>query len=375
MTHDPLDLVTRALRGAVADPGDVEALPPRRDEAIAKLERALEERALRQRWKRRGFVAAAAAALVLGTAGFLSSQTSSPTSAHAPGSEKPSELGRVITSREGALAAVVGGRSVPLGAGERVSEGSELRTPSGSEAQVDYDTGTRVTLGGDTRVRLIEQRTSKRFAVESGNLTARVAKLGAGERFVVATPDAEVEVRGTAFRVSVVTPDPACAGGTPTRLEVSEGVVVLRHHGVETRIAAGEHWPDCPPAAAPLPPPAPIPPAAPPPRAASSPSRSTDAPASPPVRPPAAPAESKLAEQNDLFDGAMRDKRAGRTTDALVALDRLLAKYPRGPLAESAAVERFRLLRGSARVDAARDYLTRWPQGFARAEAQAIAGP
>jgi hypothetical protein len=238
---------------------------------------------------------------------------------------------------------------------------------------------------------LIEQRTSKRFAVESGRLTAKVAKLGAGERFVVATPDAEVEVRGTAFRVSVVTPDPGCGDGTPTRLEVTEGVVVLRRAGGETRVAAGERWPECAEAAVlnavappslppPLLPPSPAPstveaplrsPAPPSPSASPSPPSSI----APPRVAAAAAAGSKLPEQNDLYDSAMRDKNAGKTREALAALDRFLAAYPDGPLAESASAERFRLLRGSARVGAARDYLTRWPQGFARAEAEAIAAP
>jgi hypothetical protein len=87
-----------------------------------------------------------------------------------------------------------------------------------------------------------------------------------------------------------------------------------------------------------------------------------------------APASS-LSEQNDLFAGAMRDKRAGRRAEALAGLERLLATYPRGPLAESGTVERFRLLDGAAQAQAARDYLSRWPRGFARAEAEALASP
>ena len=100
-----------------------------------------------------------------------------------------------------------------------------------------------MTIGGSSRVRLVEQSQRKRFSLESGSFFAKVAKLTADERFVVATPDAEVEVRGTAFRVTIVPGDPTCAGGSPTRLEVSEGVVVVRHSGTEVRVAAGERWP------------------------------------------------------------------------------------------------------------------------------------
>jgi hypothetical protein len=287
--------------------------------------------------------------------------------------DKPaaSPLGRVQVA-EG-VAAIVGGQPVALGAGTRVSEGTELRTADGSAAELDYDTGTRVTIAGGTRVRLIEQRASKRFAIEAGAFTARVSKLGPGERFVVATPDAEVEVRGTAFRVSVVPADPSCGGGTPTRLEVSEGVVVLRHDGTEVSVAAGAKWPDC---ASPGPPSSSAPSAA---AAVVAPAAAAPVPASLRLRQvesaaPSPSAESSLSEQNDLFDIAMRAKRAGRTADALATLERLRARYPAGPLAETADVERMRLLTGPARSRAAHDYLERWPRGFARPEAETFAG-
>jgi hypothetical protein len=70
----------------------------------------------------------------------------------------------------------------------------------------------------------------------------------------------------------------------------------------------------------------------------------------------------------------MREKRAGRTPDALARLERLRTRYPTGPLTETADVERMRLLTGAAKSRAARDYLERWPRGFARAEAETLAG-
>jgi hypothetical protein len=240
-------------------------------------------------------------------------------------------------------------------------------------------------------VRLLEQRSSKRFAIEAGAFSARVAKLGPGERFVVTTPDAEVEVRGTVFRVSVVAPDPSCGAGTPTRLEVSEGVVVIRHDGAELSVEAGSHWPDCGASGAPsgatavTPPSLPTAPSAGPAAVPGEPSVSARVAAAPPMpappstaRPsdatPRPSAESRLAEQNDLFDRAMREKRAGRAEEALALLERLRARHPEGPLAESAEVERMRLLTGPARSRAAQAYLERWPRGFARGEAETLAG-
>src|SRR5262249_49437272 len=88
---------------------------------------------------------------------------------------------------------------------------------------------------------------------------ASVTKLQPGHRFVVATPDAEVEVKGTRFELVVDGEASRCEPGIRTRLTVQEGVVAVRHGGSEVRVAAGSLWPACPPA-----PPPPVPPRAPP---------------------------------------------------------------------------------------------------------------
>src|SRR4029079_18734675 len=98
-------------------------------------------------------------------------------------------------------------------------------TAGASEAHLDFDSGTRVTLGSAGRVRLVEQSQSKRFALEAGSFFAKVARLAVDERFVVATPDAEVEVRGTAFRVTIVAGDAGCGEGTPPPLDMSKRLV------------------------------------------------------------------------------------------------------------------------------------------------------
>jgi len=68
-------------------------------------------------------------------------------------------------------------------------------------------------------------------------------------------------------------------------------------------------------------------------------------------------------------------KHRGDVSGAVVAFDRLLAKYPAGLDAESAFVERMRLLRATASgraIATARQYLARYPTGFARTEAETI---
>ena len=79
--------------------------------------------------------------------------------------------------------------------------------------------------------------------LDAGSVELHVEKLTSAQRFLVDTPDSEVEVRGTRFSVSVVPPDAACGAGVRTRVAVTEGVVVVRHAGLEDRVALGESWP------------------------------------------------------------------------------------------------------------------------------------
>jgi hypothetical protein len=159
-----------------------------------------------------------------------------------------------------------------------------------------------------------------------------------GERFVVATPDRQVEVRGTRFHVSLVPADEACGGGTVTRVRVDEGVVTVRAPGSpEVRVEAGGLWPsDCRPAA---------------PSAAAHPgARATPRPhrAQPPAEPAPAVAASTLGAENDLFAEAARAARAGDAAAALRALDQLVTRYPASPLRAPAEAERARILSRAA---------------------------
>jgi ferric-dicitrate binding protein FerR (iron transport regulator) len=351
-------------------------MPAGRDAAIARIADALRARARTQRRRRAvvGLSLAAAIVVLLG-GGVLITQRSHREAGVATA---PENLGRLVDPT-GAVTALRDGHTEAVTGGARLPEGTELRTTGTTEASLDFDTGTHVTLGGASRVRLVEQSARKRFALEMGSFSAKVAKLRSDERFVVTTPDAEVEVRGTAFRVALVQGDPSCEGGTPTRLDVSEGVVVVTHAGSQIRVAAGEHWPLCAVTAPALratgtAEPTALSPSGPATSTAKTVAKSV-AVAPRPTEAVASTPSSRLAEQNDLFDEAMRSKRAGNGAVALVKLDRLLADYPGGPLAESAAAERMRVLATTDKARAAaaaREYLRLHPRGFARAEAEAI---
>lgn len=213
--------------------------------------------------------------------------------------------------------------------------------------------GTRVVLDADSSCLLAAAFPATTFELTSGVLHADVAHLGPNERFIVRTPDAEVEVRGTSFDVARVAPDPTCGGGTGTRVAVREGVVAVRPVGQpEALVHAGETWPVCDA-----------------PTASSAPS------AAPTIAGTASPPRSDLAAQNDMFQRAVAKKRAGDTQGAITSFDQFLARYPASQMDQSARAERMKLLVGNNRERAraaARDYLQRYPTGFARADAELI---
>lgn len=319
------------------------------------------------------------------------------------------------------------GMSEPLHGAVTLVPGDRVRAAAGASAELQMSTGSKVAVeeGGD--LTLVGVQSADVLALSAGAARFEVAKVTAGRKFLVRTGDAEIEVKGTAFRVSVVPVDPSCSVATPTRVEVTEGRVVVRFHGEEAVLVAGGKWPSgcsgvakdakekdgakvAPPVAglgaptateptgvavakapiaAPLPAvvaPAPTAPQGPPgvPQStvapAATPAATTTAPTATPAAPTAttvavAPKKaSDLASQNDLFTFGLEKKKAGDFAAARAAFDRYLSLYPNGALAESATVEKMRLSSGATRKELAAAYLARWPKGFARAEAQSIVG-
>jgi hypothetical protein len=213
-------------------------------------------------------------------------------------------------------------------------------------------------------------------------LQAKVAKLTNGQRFVVRTPDAEVEVRGTVFRVEIVEPDATCANGARTRVSVSEGLVEVRGAGASTYIHPGESWPvgcaraasatvDTASSVAAL-----LPPASPKPsgRTAGAVSQRDATEASARTVKEA----SSISLQNRLFGEANAARQQGDNARAVGLFEQLIARYPASPLAEGAAVQRMLVLKNidpAAGRSAARQYLSRYPQGYAKKDAEKLAQP
>jgi ferric-dicitrate binding protein FerR (iron transport regulator) len=326
-----------------------------RANAIDAIEREIARRVARRRTARWVGAVAAAAAVVAVAAGFGEYRHARrPLLATTdPGPPPPGASSIVAYPLGGGASVWQGALGGPLAEGGRLSAGSRVETTPNGRAALAFATGTSAMLGESADLTVDGDEAMQVLRLAAGSVDLHVAKVSADHRFLVTTPDAEVEVRGTKFRVSIGPPDPSCGEDALTRLVVTEGAVVVRHAGLEKRVAAGEQWPsDC---IAPVEISAPMPPSA---AVSTLPS-----------------VASSLAEQNDLFAEAIIAKRTGESQTALTTFDRFLATYPSSPLAQSASVERMRLLRSAQSpraFAAAHQYLARYPNGFARVEAEAI---
>jgi ferric-dicitrate binding protein FerR (iron transport regulator) len=344
-------LLAREMRSTSPPPS-----PTERAAATGAIERALEGRA-RARRRRRWLTGLAAAAAAVAVAGGAVRWThrAQPLATHAaPQAPVPvSDVQVVGYSVAGSASVVSSGTPAPLDDRRALPAGSRIVTPAGSRAVLAFASGTQVLLGEGGDMTIADEHDTQALRLEHGSLELHVAKLAAHQRFLVQTADAEVEVRGTAFRVFLVPSDRRCGGGTPTRVAVTEGTVVVRQGGQESRIEAGQEWPSgCSPAVGAA--------------------RPAAAVASHGV--PSAPSSS-LREQNDLFGEAKSAMRRGETGKAIDLFSRFLARYPGSALAEGATVERMRLLRQAdpdRAVVEARQYLARYPRGFASTEAEEI---
>ncbi len=254
--------------------------------------------------------------------------------------------------------------------GVRLVEGDSIEARKDGSATLGFANGTRVIVSAAGRLRVDELASTRRFSLQSGRLQAQVAKLGRGERFVIDTPDAEVEVRGTVFGISVEASE-GCRGLTNrSTVAVSEGAVWVRSGTAQVLLHPGESWtspcPDTPTTEAAGPEVLPtvngtsVAVSRPEPRAAGRRTPAARPPlqldhaaaVAPPLPAPPAPGEapapvrreSSLAEQNNLFTAAMAAEHQGDHATALGKLDQLIERFPTGPLLQSARAERERIL-------------------------------
>lgn len=338
----------RVAAKLLADATQTHVGGPSPDERVLAIEaagRALRGRASARRRVRWAF--AAAAVLVAGVSlRAVAARFGAPGSGAAPTIVAAAPAITVTGHPLGGEATVVNATSAaPLADGKTLASGSRIVAGAEGRFAVSLSTGTRLVVeeGGDVTVD--EEVPRQVFGLHKGALRADVAKLQSGERFLIETSDAEVEVRGTSFRVAIVPPDPSCGSGVTTRVSVREGVVTVRHGSDEARVGPGEQWPSgCSSGAAPQ---------VPTPAAPSAPERRVQAaevhaPLAPVVVAPRAGSQtsaSSLADQNDNFARAIAAKKRGATGEAVADFDQFLAAYPASALAENAEAERMKLLR------------------------------
>ncbi|MCA2981352.1 MAG: FecR domain-containing protein [Myxococcaceae bacterium] len=254
-----------------------------------------------------------------------------------------------------------GASSVALERGARLREGTVLRASPGAVVSARFREGTTLTLGRSGVVEVLRADEERRLGLRAGVLEARVKALGAGERFVVETRRAVLEVRGTQFSVDVTPASSTCRDGA-VRVRVDEGQVSVDVGSPAPlrTLRAGDEWEA----------PCVLPPVEPAVNAAQ--------PVPSPPAPHRAEPESSLKRMNALYERALQLKREGKLEEAAAALASLRRAFPMGPLDEAAAVEELRLLErlSPERAQrAARQYLEDYPSGYARDIAQRLRSP
>jgi hypothetical protein len=367
--HDLMRTLNELGKGAVPVEDPQRAFY-RRERVVRMLGVSLEVHAERQRRSARKWLwaSAAAAVLVAGLAGAFTLR-SEPVAVAQPSAVVPrSVLGQVTVRRaDGAT---------PLRTGEVLVGGEVVSTGARSGVELGIASG-HADLGGLSELEILPPTANeRRLRLGTGSVDVDLPrKLEAGKHLVVETPDAEVLVVGTAFTVEVGN----VAGVRATHVSVRRGTVWIMQGGKQRAVlSAGDDWRSPVATAA-------VAPAAKEPKAELAPAPGTRAPAVAPrsgvaARPAAGarPVDSgTLAEENRIFRAALAARNAGDNAGAADTFATLLARYPRSVLREQALAGEFRALeragRSSAATVAARRYLSSYPSGFARADAERVA--
>jgi len=360
----------RRLRGGVFPVLDEASEHARRDRiaaSIVGLTRQLETRRQRQR---RWALGVAMAALVGAASGVA---VLWPLGGGPDALELAARPSLEVRLLAGEASVHRGSDVVPLTGSVQLDPDAALVTPPTASAELRLASATEVDVAPASEVSISRKRPSpevfeERVRLRTGSVALAVPKLGTSGRVSVETRDALVEVHGTRFSVRVVAEAP---GVEFTEVSVREGRVLVRAAGQSRMLGAGDSFSTRAPAPAT---PALAPPVPEPPPAQVTPEKKTRRAE---ARRPA-PSPSELAEQNRLLEAAELAQRGGMPRLAVERLERLIRRYPDSELAHNARVERFRVLERSgqhaAAVGAARAYLDRHPDGFAREEAESLIG-
>lgn len=377
MTDKP-DGALRQLRGGVWPVLDARSEQARRERIAGRVLELSRQLATRNERRRRLGLGMAIAALVGACAivlyfGVLARET--------PLAVIPSAEIRLVA---GHASLRTGERTTRLDSGQlALPSDSMLVTEAQEGAELRLSSETALSVAPATEVGITRRQPTldgfeERVRLRAGSVALRVPKLGNHGKVSVETGDALIEVHGTQFSVRIVERAPL----EPfTVVQVREGRVLVRSGEQSRFLGAGDTWSSRDDArsnaAAPVAP-APAAAAKPEPEPAAEPAavtRHRRGARKPRVVDPVV-AQSELAAQNRLLEGAELAQKNGMPTLALQRLETLITRYPDAELAHNARVERFRLLRlagrGDEAVAAAQAYLDRHPSGFARQEAERL---
>ena len=260
---------------------------------------------------------------------------------------------------------LVGGAALLLVLQLRSTEHSNAAPQASSTSpSVPVRTVTTVVPEGEARFVRATDGGTEIVTLESGAIDLSVRHLSAGERFFVKTGDAEVEVRGTVFRVEA-------ADNRLQSVAVVEGTVEVRFRGRAVLLTADERWDrpaDAPPNA-----PSTVP---------------VEAPAAAPGRAPLVAATAKRGSASPRPVASARPPAEDGFIEGMGMMERgdygaasrRLEAFSKGNTSDDRAEDAAFLVilalqragRSGEAVAAARGYLGTYPAGYRRAEAQAI---
>ncbi len=136
-----------------------------------------------------------------------------------------------VQSIDGTLFRISPEGTVPMKAGDKISDRQEVRTAKGSTAVLTLRDGSRVEIDERTELYVSENRASKKIQLVRGNIIVEAAPQH-DERLMVATQDCLVSVKGTIFSVS--------HGTKGSRVAVIEGTVVVEHGRTTETLQPGQ---------------------------------------------------------------------------------------------------------------------------------------
>jgi hypothetical protein len=160
---------------------------------------------------------AACLLLAAGIAFWATRPSTTPIAAAPKVTAKPAQPLAMLTTTGPGLSISRGGVTQPGGSDTVISTKDTLSTGFDPASFVYAQEQTTVTVAGQTRVAFAGDALNKQLDVLDGSINCEVQKQQAGHPFIVMTPQARVEVRGTRFDVTT--------RGQWTRVDVSHGTV------------------------------------------------------------------------------------------------------------------------------------------------------